>query len=48
MINKDNMKVYSHEEMLDKVLGVKGTAPRNKYEADMKKASEEATAEVAC
>ncbi len=35
MINKDNMKVYSHEEMLDKVLGVKGTAPRNKYEADM-------------
>lgn len=31
------MKVYSHKEMLDEVLGVKGTASRDKYEADMDK-----------
>ena len=29
------MKVYSHEEMLDEVLGVKGAASRSKYESDM-------------
>ena len=30
-----DMKVYSHEEMLDHVLGAKGSPTRDKYEADM-------------
>lgn len=29
------MKLYSHEEMLDAVVGAKGTPGRNKYEADL-------------
>lgn len=29
------MKLYSHEEMLDEVLGKKGTPLRNQYEEDM-------------
>lgn len=31
----EQMKLYTQEEMLDKVLGKKGEALRNKYEADM-------------
>lgn len=30
-----DMKLYSHEEMLDEVLGKKGTPLRNQYEEDM-------------
>lgn len=29
------MKLYTHEEMLDNVIGVKGTPRRNEYEAKM-------------
>ena len=29
------MKVYTHEEMLDKVVGEKGTPARNKFERKM-------------
>ena len=29
-------KLYSHEEMLNKVLGEKGTPERNQYEAELK------------
>ena len=28
-------KLYTHEEMLDRVLGKQGTAARNQYEADI-------------
>lgn len=31
----DKLKLYTHEEMLDAVVGVKGTPRRNKYEADI-------------
>ena len=31
----DKFKLYTHEEMLDAIVGAKGTARRNKYEADM-------------
>ncbi len=30
-----DMKLYSHEEMLDEVLGKKNTTLRNQYEEDM-------------
>ncbi len=30
------MKLYSHEEILNEVLGKKGTPLRNQYEEDMK------------
>ena len=30
-----NMKIYTHEEMLDRVLGVKGTPERDSYETEM-------------
>lgn len=29
------MKFYTEEEMLDRVIGIKGTPERDKYEADM-------------
>ena len=31
----DKLKLYTHEEMLDAVVGVKGTPRRDKYEADI-------------
>lgn len=31
----EQMKLYSHEEMLDRVIGIKGTPSRDKYEADI-------------
>lgn len=31
----EKMKIYTHEEMLDRVIGEKGTPEREKYETDM-------------
>ena len=31
----EQMKFYTHEEMLDRVIGVRGTPEREKYEADI-------------
>lgn len=31
----DKLKLYTHEEMLDVIVGVKGTPRRDKYEADI-------------
>lgn len=31
------MKTYTHEEMLDEVIGKKGTPRRNRYDADVRK-----------
>lgn len=31
----EQMKLYTHEEMLDRVIGVRGTLPREKYEDDI-------------
>ena len=31
----EQMKLYTHEEMLDKVLGKEGEPLRDKYEADI-------------
>lgn len=31
----DEIKLYSHDEMLNRVLGTKGTSRRDKYEADL-------------
>ena len=30
----EEMKLYTHEEMLDRVIGTKGTPAREKYEID--------------
>lgn len=35
MDNLENIKFYTHEEMLDKVLGEKGTPLRDAHEADV-------------
>lgn len=32
----EKMKLYTHEEMLDRVLGTKGTPSRDSYENDIK------------
>ena len=32
----EEMKLYTHEEMLDRVIGTKGTPAREKYETDIK------------
>ena len=34
--NRKEMKLHSHEEMLDKVIGKKGTAARNDFESRLK------------
>ena len=34
--NRKKMKLHSHEEMLDKVIGKKGTAARNDFESRLK------------
>ena len=31
----EQMKLYTHEEMLDRVIGVRGTSEREKYEDDV-------------
>ena len=31
----EEMKLYTHEEMLDRVIGTKGTPAREKYETDI-------------
>ena len=31
----EEMKLYTHEEMLDRVIGTKGTPAREKYEIDI-------------
>ena len=31
----EEMKLYTHEEMLDRVIGTKGTLAREKYETDI-------------
>lgn len=31
----EEMKLYTHEEMLDRAVGVKGTPARNRYENDI-------------
>ena len=31
----EEMKLYTHEEMLDRVIGTKGTQAREKYETDI-------------
>ena len=31
----EKLKVYTHEEMLDRVIGEKGTPAREKYETDI-------------
>ena len=36
----EEMKLYTHEEMLDRVIGTKGTPAREKYETDIKWARE--------
>lgn len=35
MVVMAELKLYTHEEMLDAVVGVKGTPRREKYEADI-------------
>ena len=35
----EEMKLYTHEEMLDRVIGTKGTPAREKYETDINNVS---------
>ena len=43
----EEMKLYTHEEMLDRVIGTKGTPAREKYETDINNfRSEEHTSEL--
>ena len=31
----EKMKIYTHDEMLDRVIGLKGTSSRNEYDEEM-------------